>query len=101
MTKEQVKGVEFYQPGQPFLSRASFGLGWTTPFLGGNNVIEIEGLLFPGFGQTQAHKFPSSDVMSALKCFQLNSSILSAFMTSLDGKTQFSMERLHFPKPRE
>ena len=32
------------------------------------NVIEIEGLLFPGFGQMQVRKFfPSSDVMRALK----------------------------------
>ena len=33
-----------------------------------SNVIEIEGLLFPGFGQTQACEFfTSSDVMRALK----------------------------------
>ena len=32
------------------------------------NVIEIEGLLFLGFGQMQVRKFfPSSDVMRALK----------------------------------
>ena len=36
--------------------------------LDGVNFIEIEGLLFPRFGQMQARKFfPSSDIMRALK----------------------------------
>ena len=65
------------------------------------NVIEIEGLLLPGFGQMQAHKFPSSDIMSTLKFFQLKSSILSALVMSLDGKNRFSMECLRLPKPSE
>ena len=40
------------------------------------SVIEIEGLLFLGFGPMLALQFfPSSDVTSALKIFQLKSSI--------------------------
>ena len=61
-------------------------------FKGRINVIEIEGLLFPGFGQTQARKFfPSSDVMRALKMELFSWKILSALMcmTSLDGKNRF------------
>ena len=56
------------------------------------NVIEIEGLLFPGFGQMQVHKFfPSSDVMRALKMELYSWKNLSAVMcmTSLDGKNRF------------
>ena len=98
---------------------ATFGLAKTMIKIVTPNVIEI-GLLFPGSVQTQARKFPSSDIMSALKVFQLKSSILSALVvmnvlkifhlkssilsalvTSLGGKNQFSMERLHSPKPRE
>ena len=51
-----------------------------------------QGLLFPGpSAQLKNQFFPSSDVMhmSALKNFQLKSSILSALMTSLDGKNWF------------
>ena len=98
---------------------ATFGLAKTMIKIVTPNVIEI-GLLFPGSVQTQARKFPSSDIMSALKVFQLKSSILSALVvmnvlkifhlkssissalvTSLGGKNRFSMERLHSPKPRE
>ena len=47
------------------------------------NVIEIEGLLFPGFGQMQVRKFfPSSDVMRALKMELFSWKILSMLMTS-------------------
>ena len=55
------------------------------------NVIEIEGLLFPGFGQMQVRKFfPSSDVMRALKMELFSWKILSTlmFMMSLDGKNR-------------
>ena len=79
---------------------ATFGLAKTMIKIVTPNVIEI-GLLFPGSVQTQARKFPSSDIMSALKVFQLKSFILSTLMTSLDGKNRFSMERLRLPKPQE
>ena len=43
------------------------------------NVIEIEGLLFPGFGEHRRSMenwfFPSSDVTRALKIFQPKSSL--------------------------
>ena len=68
------------------------------------NVIEIEGLLFPGFGQTPACKyFPTSDVMSRArsKFFNWKSSVLSTLVTSLDGKNWFSMERVHWAKTQE
>ena len=51
--------------------------------------------------QTQARKFPSSDVTSMLKIFQQKNSILSALVTSLDGKNRFSKERQRLPRPRE
>ena len=66
--------------------------GFKSIIAGANNIIEIEGLLFPGLtAQLKNRFFPSSDVMhmSMLKIFQLKSSILSALMTSLDGKNQF------------
>ena len=56
------------------------------------NIIEIEGLLFLGFGQTQAYKFfPSSDAMRALKMELFRWKVLSMpwLMTSLDGKNRF------------
>ena len=48
--------------------------------------------------------FPSSDVMSVLKIFQPKNSILSALMTSLDGKNRFLDEKfahMRLPTPRE
>ena len=56
----------------------------------------------PGFWQTPAlhgkQVFPSSDVTRALKFFTYRAPFLSALVKSLDGKNQFSMERLHLPK---
>ena len=50
--------------------------------MGAANAIEIEGLVFPGFGPMYVLHgklvfpvFPSSDVTRALKFFQLKSSI--------------------------
>ena len=64
--------------------------------LGAPNVIEIEGLLFPGFGQTQGCKFfTSSDVtralMRALKMELFSCKFLNTLMCmmSLDGKNRF------------
>ena len=76
------------------------------------NIIEIEGLLFPGFGQILANVCApwktgfSHQVTSRghSKMELLSWKFLSALVTSLDGKNwkkQFSMERAHWAKTRE
>ena len=55
------------------------------------NIIEIEGLLFPGFGK---RRHSSSDVMRALKIFHLKSSIFERPRDVTWWKNQFSMERI-------
>ena len=58
-------------------------------------LLEIEGLLFPGFGGTQAHKLRVLHIKwphEHTKKIHLKSSILSALMTSLDGKNRFAMQ---------
>ena len=76
------------------------------------NVIEIEGLLFPGFGLVLAnvcapwktgfsHQVTSWG-RSKMELFSWK--ILSALVTSLDGKNwknQLSMERVHWAKTRK
>ena len=72
--------------------------------IGSTNVFQIEVLLFPGFGQTQAGKFfQSSDVMRVLKMELFTCKILSGPSSwhHLMGRTGSLVERLHLPKPRE
>ena len=66
------------------------------------NVIEIEGLLFPGFGQMPARKFfPSSDVMSRARSKFFNSRVpfWAPSWPHLMGKTSFPWSARIGPKP--